>query len=70
MNGGADGALAVTISPDANDKVMGPDIAGADNKDLVNTKATAKRGDRAVISAGHADGWVVTTLVGTWAQQG
>lgn len=68
--GGALGTVQISASPDANDKIMGPDIAGANDKDLINTKATAQRGDLVVLNNGHADGAVVTRLRGTWATQG
>lgn len=69
VNGGAFGTVAVTISPGATDMILGPDITGADDKDLINTKATAKRGDYVVLDLGDADGYVVTEMVGTWARQ-
>lgn len=69
INGGAFGTVAVTISPAAADMILGPDITGADNKDLINTKATAQRGDRVKIDLGDADGYVVTEMVGTWARE-
>ena len=69
VNGGAFGAVAVNLSPQALDMVLGPNITGADNKDLINTKATAKRGDYAVLDLGDADGYVVTELKGTWARE-
>jgi len=70
VNMGAYGTVAGNVSPNANDKIMGPDIAGADNKDLINTKATACRGDHVVLRLGHADGPMVEKLVGTWATEG
>ncbi len=69
VNIGADGAVAINLSPAATDKVHGPDLAGTDNKDLINTKATAKRGDYVVLTAGHADGWTVGEMKGTWATE-
>jgi len=69
VNGGSFGAVAVTISPQALDKIHGPDITSADDKDLINTKATAKRGDFAVIDLGDADGYVTTAMSGIWARQ-
>jgi hypothetical protein len=69
VNGGSFGAIAVTISPNASDMILGPDITGADDKDLINTKATAKRGDRVVLGGNDADGYAVQMLVGTWARQ-
>ena len=69
VNAGAFGAVGFSMDPAAADKIMGPDIAGEDNKDLVNTKATAQRGDFITLTAGHADGWTVSRIKGTWAQE-
>lgn len=69
VNIGAFGAAKVSISPGTVDMILGPGITGADNKDLINTKATAKRGDYVVIDLGDADGYVVTEMVGTWARE-
>ena len=68
-NGGADGAVAVTVSPNVSDKIMGADLAGVDNKDRINTKATAKRGDYLVLRADGVDGWFVVAERGTWAAE-
>lgn len=69
VNIGAFGAVAVNISPAAADSLEGPDITAADNKDLINTKATARRGDHAVIEHVDANGYAATELVGTWARE-
>ncbi len=69
VNGGAFGTIAVNISPNASDMILGPDIIGADNKDLINTKATANRGDRVVIGGNDADGYAVQEISGTWARE-
>jgi hypothetical protein len=69
VNGGAFGAVAVNISPNASDMILGPDITGADNKDLINTKTTARRGDFAVIGGNDADGYAVQALRGIWARE-
>lgn len=66
---GAFGSTAVTISPQAADMILGPDISGADNKDLICTKATQRRGDFVTLIAGDADGYMVTALRGTWARE-
>lgn len=66
---GAFGTTAVTISPGASDMILGPDISGADDKDLICTKATQKRGDFVQIDLGDADGYVVTRMRGIWARQ-
>lgn len=69
VNGGAYGTVAVNASPAALDMILGPDITGADNKDLINTKATARRGDFVKLDLGDADGYVVTAMSGTWARE-
>jgi len=69
VNGGADGTVLITISPNANDGIKGPDLSSADDKDLLNTKATAKRGDYVLLSYGDGTGWIVTRKRGTWAKQ-
>ena len=66
---GAFGTTAVTIDPNAADMIMGPDITGADNKDLICTKATQRRGDFVTLIAGDADGYMVTEMRGTWARE-
>jgi hypothetical protein len=69
LNGGAFGTLAVNVSPDANDKIQGPDLPGTNNKDLINTKATARRGDYVRLVTGDANGPIVAGLRGTWATE-
>ena len=69
VNIGAFGTVAVTVSPQAADMIHAPNIAGTDNKDLINTKATAQRGDLVQIRTGDANGWVVSDLKGVWAKE-
>jgi hypothetical protein len=66
---GAYGGAAVTVDPAAADMILGPDITGADNKDLILTKATSQRGDFVTLDLGDADGYVVTEMRGTWARE-
>lgn len=68
-NVGADGAVGINVSPQALDKIMGPDIAGVDNKDLINTKATAKKGDYVILIADGVNGYFVLDINGTWAAE-
>lgn len=67
---GAFGTTAVTIDPAAADMILGPDISGADNKDLICTKATQRRGDFVTLVCGDADGYLVTEKRGIWAREG
>lgn len=66
---GAFGTTKIVIDPNASDMILGPDITGADNKDLICTKATQRRGDFVTLIAGDADGYMVTALRGTWARE-
>lgn len=66
---GYDGEGQISISPAVLDGIT---YAGSstDNKDLINTLATAKRGDRVTIAS--LDGvvaWQVTHVRGTWAKE-
>lgn len=66
---GAFGTTKIKISPQAADKIHGPDITSADDKDLILTKATQRRGDFVTLMLGDADGYVATALRGTWARE-
>ncbi|MBL4574435.1 MAG: hypothetical protein JKY86_15380 [Gammaproteobacteria bacterium] len=70
VNNAPDGQAAINISPAAADGIT---YAGSstDNKDLINTKATAKRGD--FVTLASLDGtvaWQVVDARGVWAKQG
>ena len=69
VNVGAYGAVQISVDPVAADKVQGPDFTGTDNKDLINTLATAQRGDLVKLRLGHADGPFADKLIGTWATE-
>lgn len=69
VNAGADGAVGFSVSPSALDKIMGCGLTSADNKDLINTKATAKKGDRVVLVADGVNGWYLLEMIGTWARE-
>jgi len=69
VNAGAFGTVAVTISPNTNDGIKGPDLTNTDNKDIINTKTTACRGDMLDIEYADATGWAVTKIKGTWAKE-
>jgi len=63
-----DGAL-MSISPNANDKIMGADVAGTDNKDQQLTKATQNRWDYMELVGDGADGWFIVDKRGTWVEE-
>jgi hypothetical protein len=69
VNIGAFGTVLVAISPQAADRIQGPDLPGTENKDHLNTKATARRGDYVVLQNGHADGAIILESRGIWATE-
>lgn len=54
---GAYGSTQIKIDPAAADNIRAADLAAVDNKDLLLTKATQRRGDCARIWLGDADGY-------------
>jgi len=69
VNTAPDGQADLTISPAAADGIT---YAGSstDNKDLINTKATAKHGD--FVTLASLDGvvaWQVVAIRGIWAKE-
>ena len=69
INSGADGAVLVTISPQAADAIHGRALSSVDDKDLLNTKATAKEGDFVTLVGDGVDGWFIVAVEGIWAKQ-
>lgn len=63
------GTTKIKIDPNASDMILGPDITGADNKDLILTKATQRRGDFVILGGNDADGYAVQAMRGTWARE-
>ena len=53
----------------AADMIKAPDVGGVDNKDYINTLATAKPGDRVELMYESANGYIVTRQIGTWAAE-
>ena len=70
INGCADGTL-MTVSPNASDKFLfdAAGAAGTDDKDIINTAATAKKGDFVKLTYGSAVGWTILELGGTWTDE-
>ncbi len=68
-NIGADGGVAINLSPNASDQIIGADLSALDDKDLINTKATAKYGDFVTLIGDGADGWYIQSMQGTWARE-
>ena len=76
INIGADGAVLLSVSPAAADGIQGTTsastnvvLSGTDNKDLLNTKATAQLGDTATIIGDGTAGWYLLNSTGIWASE-
>lgn len=77
-NTGADGAVALTLSPNALDGINGTVAnaaadsvgSGVVNKNLVNTKTTANNMDWIELEAVSTTKWAITGGVGIWASEG
>lgn len=57
------------VDPAAADAIHGGGQASTDNKDLINTAATDAEGDMVTVVGDGADGWWITSIVGTWAEE-
>ena len=72
-NTGADANNIITLSPNAADAFHGTVAAvqagGVDNKDWINTKATANKGDWCSIKAVALTDWYLTGGDGVWASE-
>jgi hypothetical protein len=68
LNCGAFGTVQITADPDAGDMIEAADITGSDGAAIINTLATARRGDFIDVDYGDSNGWVVTKKKGVWAQ--
>ena len=68
VNIAAFGAALISVAPNAVDMIEGPGITAADNKAILNTKATARRGDYINIDTGDTNGWAITAMRGTWVR--
>ena len=69
QNVAADGAALISVSPNASDQLIGHGITPADNKDLQNTKATARKGDFVRLIANGTTGWLIQEVRGVWARE-
>ena len=69
VNNGEDGTVQISLDPNAVDGISYLGSA-TDNKDLINTLATAKKGDYVTIAAlDQTVAWQVTACSGVWAKE-
>ncbi len=60
----------LSISPAAADKIMGNGFTSADNKDAVLAGSGDREGDCIEVVGDGADGWYITSVIGTWTREG
>ena len=63
------GTVQISASPGATDLIICPDLSLIDNKDLINTLATANRGDYVILKGGAVNGYIVHKMKGTWVSE-
>tara|TARA_R110000803_G_scaffold44743_1_gene94623 strand:- start:333 stop:740 length:408 start_codon:yes stop_codon:yes gene_type:complete len=72
-NTGADGNNIITISPASTDAIHGTIAAvssgGVNNKDWINTKTSANKGDWCTLKAVALTDWYITGGDGVWASE-
>lgn len=66
---GDDGSAKVSVSPNSADLIAGMQVTAADDKDFINTKATAKVGDELRLIGNGTTGWNVQSVKGIWAKE-
>lgn len=65
---GADAGVLVNVAPNSADKIQGLGFTAADNKSVLNTKATSRVGDYIRLVGDGIDGYNVIEARGIWAR--
>ena len=70
VNTAEDGMNTMTVSPNASDGITYKG-SSTDDKDVINTKATSKKGDYIKLQAMNGDvtAWQVVDVQGVWAKE-
>jgi hypothetical protein len=67
--GALSGGTGLSISPAAADHIRGNGLTSVDDKDLINSGATDQLGDSVRLYCDGVDGWVIDSIIGTWAKE-
>ncbi len=67
--GALSAGVGLSISPAAADHIRGNGLTSVDNKDLINSGASDRLGDSVRIYCDGVDGWVIDSIIGTWAKE-
>lgn len=66
--GALSGGTGLSFSPAAADNIYGNGLTAVDDKDLINSGASDRLGDRATIVCDGTN-WLIESVVGTWAKE-
>lgn len=69
MCGADSSGTGLSISPNASDHIRGNGFTSVDDKDLINSGGSDRVGDYVEIVCDGVDGWVITSIIGTWAKE-
>ncbi len=67
--GALSAGVGLSISPAAVDHIRGNGLTSVDNKDLINSGASDRLGDMVRLYCDGVDGWVIDSIIGTWAKE-
>lgn len=67
--GDAGGSVGISISPAVDNYIIGNGLTAVDDKDLINTAATDRVGDMVRIYCDRDNGWIIESIIGTWAKE-
>jgi hypothetical protein len=67
--GAVSSGTGLSISPNAADYIRGNGLTATADKDLINTGATDRLGDSVRLASNGVDGWMIQTVIGTWAKE-
>ena len=67
--GAVSAGVGLSISPAAADHIRGNGLTEVDNKDLINSGVSDRKGDSVRLYCDGVDGWVIDAVIGTWAKE-
>lgn len=62
-------SVGLSVSPNADDQLIGNGFTALDDKDAINTQATERVGDAITVVGDGSAGWYITNVEGTWARE-
>lgn len=69
ITGVASADTGTSVSPNANDQIIGNGFTAADDKDAINSGASDAIGDLIALVSNGTTGWYIENIIGTWARE-